>query len=51
MTTSDMRNVRFPFIRIHTDKEASYSREATLLAYKAAGLPKKGRKFKDSTSR
>ncbi|RAZ94177.1 DNA-binding protein, partial [Klebsiella oxytoca] len=22
-----------------------------LLAYKAAGLPKKGRKFKDSTSR
>ena len=40
-----------PFIRIHTDKRGIRVQGSDLLAYKAAGLPKKGRKFKDSTSR
>ena len=40
-----------PFIRIHTDKRGIVFQGSDLLAYKAAGLPKKGRKFKDSTSR
>ena len=37
-----------PFIRIHTDKRGILFRGSDLIAYKEAGLPRRGRKFKDS---
>ena len=36
------------FIRIHTDKRGILFRGSDLIAYKEAGLPRRGRKFKDS---
>ena len=37
-----------PFIRIHTDKRGILFRGNDLIAYKEAGLPRRGRKFKNS---
>ena len=37
-----------PFIRIYTDKRGILFRGSDLIAYKEAGLPRRGRKFKDS---
>ena len=37
-----------PFIRIHTDKRGILFRGSDLIAYKEAGLPRRGRKFKNS---
>ena len=37
-----------PFIRIHTDKRGIVFQGSDLIAYKEAGLPRRGRKFKDS---
>ena len=37
-----------PFIRVYTDKRGILFRGSDLIAYKEAGLPRIGRKFKDS---
>ena len=37
-----------PFIRVYTDKRGILFRGSDLIAYKEAGLPRRGRKFKDS---
>ena len=37
-----------PFIRIYTDKSGILFRGSDLIAYKEAGLPRRGRKFKNS---
>ena len=37
-----------PFIRIYTDKRGILFRGNDLIAYKEAGLPRRGRKFKNS---
>lgn len=40
-----------PFIRLHTDKRGILFLGSDLIAYKAAGLPKRGRKFKNGGSK
>ena len=37
-----------PFIRIYTDKRGILFLGSDLIAYKEAGLPRRGRKFKNS---